>query len=173
MNDNLIELDTKTAEFEVGEPTGWLTPTSHGDPQGEWGTNTYEPWRIENSHNGTKDDGKMAVARALTPEQNLAIYGDPWSGWLELYPPEPIWCNRIREASVMSNYHGRVQIKAKYNGTWHIVYSGDPKSMCTWHVVELGGTYLVEGMGFRFERPSIYAGIKICYDFYEGEFWRV
>lgn len=170
----MIELGRETATCSVSEAPvmGWITPTSHADPKGEWSAYPHlENYRIENAYNGTKDDRKMAMALWLTPEQNLTRHGDYWSGWLELFTSEPVLSNKIREASVPSNYARIVQIKVKYGGAWHTIYTGAYKSLLNWHELSLGSTYLVEGMGFRFERPMSRAGIEICYDFYEGEIY--
>lgn len=168
--------DRMTIALIVPEPPeppelGWITPTSHADPRGEYPHSQLDRYRVENAYNGTKDDRKMAMARWLTPEQNFALHGDYWSGWLKLFLPEPVWSNKIRESSLASNKARRIQIEVKYNGAWHIVYDGTYKSVGQWHELTLDGTYLVEGMGFRFERNPINAGIEICYDIYECEIY--
>ena len=151
----------------------WISPTQHRDPQGEWAEQEYtDAYFPEFAYDGSLET--MAMAKVLTPEGNFEVYGDYWSGWLELYPERPINCSKVRLNYMKSNHYGRTEIEVKFNDVWVSVYCALPAIHTPyWHDIDIPNGYgsLVRGLRIRFERPQNLSGKQICFDVYDADFY--
>ena len=168
----MILLDSKTVTVGIIPVNGgWITLASHADPQGEWEWGQGTRYLPENAYNGTVSDGQMAMSRVLSSNENYALYGDYWSGWLELYLETPTYCDSAR-----AYYHigGKtaicnIELQIKVNGVWQQIYSGRSSDSFMWHVIDFA-LQKVEGVRIRFERyyPPLMDWF-LAYDVYEIE----
>lgn len=153
-----VKLNGLAGGFVVRPPEGlWVLPTGHNDPQNDW--SKYPHWPPEAAYDG--DEETFATADVE--------YGPSWTGWLELIHSE-LLCSKVRWLQVPSNYTSSMQVEANWGGVWHPVFEGNPHSHAyMWTEVELGGTYLVSALRFRFWRSR---DDKLATaDVYEVNFW--
>ena len=166
-------------EVEVIEntPFDWLTLYSHLDPQDEWGyyiTLRYNPIFAYDGSTPLSNpgDNRMAMSRVLTSNENKALYGHYWSGWLELYLSQPTYCSAARAYYHMGGPTGlaRTQIEIRYDGDWHSLYDGQGKNF-VWHTLDFS-IQLTEGIRIRFERQYLPdMNYLLAFDVYEMELY--
>lgn len=149
-------LDSLTVDFSATEVISeWITLASYADPQGEWGYYITDRYNPVFAYNGSITDSKMAMSKVLSSNMNMALYGDFWGGWLELFPSSPILCDAVRAAVHIGGPTGNcnMQIQLLYNSNWNTVYQGPAQTIAPyWHTVNLPESHITSGVRIRFER---------------------
>lgn len=125
----------------INSLTGWLHPTSHNDPGGEWAneTNAY--------------DDNLA-----TYSERAALAAGAWSDYLEL-SRGLIVSGKLRYYYTFNAAQPQnIDIEAYYDGGWQNVFTGAPGAVNTWHEKSFSDNETISSIRFRFQGHAVNPG---------------
>jgi hypothetical protein len=140
--------------FSTGAVTsGWISPSSHGDPGGSWNNSVY-----------AYDDEDASIAWSYH-----AMNTAQWSNPLILIPPSSIACNSIRFLSAGGGYVDGIKVEVYDGGNWTEVYNGVIDNLVRTTVNFTQQTVTQAQVSLHVSQT----GCGLNWNFYEFDFYKV
>ena len=155
VTDNNGSNSTKTIQINVSYLVvdGYVSPTDFKDPSNDWDNSEY-----------AFDDNINTLARCT----KKGFWRWIWTGYLELIPPLPLKCDKIRfNAWYDSRWCDEIDIDVFFNDKWNDIYQGEYKNK-EWVTVEFPGNTISEAR-VRFHLRQTFRGVAA--DLYEFDFY--
>jgi len=153
--DNNNTKSVKTIQVNVSYLTqdGCVSPTDFYDPNNDW-------MCPENAF----DDNIHTFARCT----KTGFWQWTWTGYLELFPPLDLYCNKIRiKAWYNPKWCDTIDIDLFFNETWNTIYEGSYKNK-EWEIIPFP-LNIISKARVRFHLRQAYLGIDA--DLYEFDFY--